>query len=34
MSLAEANICCISHELRFIAIHAMVKISPMSPRRL
>ena len=34
MSLAAANICCISHEFRFIAAHAMVKISPISPTRL
>lgn len=33
-SLAVANICCISHELRFVAIHAIAKISPMSPTRL
>lgn len=33
-SLAVANICCISHEFRFVAIHAMAKISPMSPTRL
>jgi len=33
-SLAAANICCISQELRFVAIHAMAKISPMSPTRL
>lgn len=32
--LDEANICCISHEFRFIAIHAIAKISPMSPTRL
>lgn len=31
---AAANICCISHELRFIAIHAMAKIKPISPTRL
>lgn len=33
-SFAAVNICCISHELRFIAIHAMAKIRPMSPTRL
>lgn len=32
--LAVANICCISQELKFVAIQAMVKISPMSPIRL
>lgn len=32
--LAVANICCISHELRLVAIHAMARISPMSPTRL
>ena len=32
--LAAANICCISQELRFVAIHAMAKISPTSPTRL
>lgn len=31
---AAENICCISHELRFIAIQAMAKIRPMSPTRL
>lgn len=29
-----ANICCISQELRFMAIHAMAKIRPISPTRL
>lgn len=29
-----AKICCISQELRFVASHAIVKISPMSPTRL
>lgn len=29
-----ANICCISQELRFVAIHAMARISPISPTRL
>ena len=33
-SLAAANICCISHELRLVAIHAMARMSPMSPTRL
>lgn len=33
-SFAAANICCISHELRFIAIQAIAKIRPMSPTRL
>lgn len=33
-SLADANICCISQELKFIAIQAMAKISPISPTRL
>lgn len=33
-SLAVENICCISQELRFVAIHAMAKIRPMSPTRL
>lgn len=28
------KICWISHELRFIANHAMLRISPMSPTRL
>lgn len=32
--LAVANICCISHEFRLVAIHAMAKIRPMSPTRL
>lgn len=32
--LAVANICCISQELRFVAIQAMAKISPISPTRL
>lgn len=34
MSLEAANICCISQELRFVASHAIVKISPISPTRL
>lgn len=34
MSLEAANTCCISQEFRFIAIHAMAKMSPMSPTRL
>ena len=34
MSLEAANICCVSQELRFIASHAMARISPMSPTRL
>lgn len=33
-SLAVVNICCVSQELRLVANHAMVKISPMSPTRL
>lgn len=33
-SFAATNICCISHELRFIAIQAIAKIRPMSPTRL
>lgn len=32
--LEAANICCISHELRFVAIQAMAKIRPTSPTRL
>lgn len=32
--LESKKICCISHELRFVAIHAMLKIRPMSPTRL
>lgn len=28
------NICCISQELRFVAIHAIAKIRPISPTRL
>lgn len=34
VSLAAEYICCISHEFRFIAIHAMAKIRPISPTRL
>lgn len=30
----RANICCISHEFRFIAIQAIAKIRPISPIRL
>lgn len=33
-SFAATNICCISQELRFIAIQAIAKIRPMSPTRL
>lgn len=33
-SFVVANICCISQELIFIAIHAIAKIRPMSPTRL
>lgn len=33
-SLAVTNICCISHEFRLVAIHAMARIKPMSPTRL
>lgn len=33
-SFEVENICCISHELRFIAIQAMARMSPMSPTRL
>ena len=33
-SLAVANICCISHEFRLVAIQAMARMSPMSPTRL
>lgn len=33
-SLEVKKICCISQELRFVAIQAMVKIKPMSPTRL
>ena len=32
--LADKNICCISHELRFVAIHAIARITPISPTRL
>lgn len=32
--LAVANICCISHEFRLVAIHAMARMRPMSPTRL
>ena len=34
MSLDEEKICCISHELRFIANQAMLMINPTSPTRL
>ena len=34
MSLAAAIICCISQEFRFIAIQAILRISPTSPTRL
>ena len=34
ISLALIKICCISHEFRFIAIHDIAKISPISPIRL
>lgn len=34
MFFEAAKICCISQEFRFVAIHAIVKISPMSPIRL
>lgn len=33
-SLEIKNICCISHEFRFIAIQAMARIKPISPTRL
>lgn len=33
-SLAVINICCISQEFRFVAIHAMARIKPISPTRL
>lgn len=33
-SLEATKICCISQELRFMAIHAMAKINPISPTRL
>lgn len=33
-SLAVVNTCCISQELRLVAIHAREKISPISPTRL
>ena len=33
-SLAVMNICCISQELRLVAIQAIAKISPTSPTRL
>ncbi len=32
--LAVVNICCISHELRLVAIQAIAKIRPKSPTRL
>lgn len=32
--LAVVNICCISHELRFMANQAMARMRPMSPTRL
>lgn len=32
--LEAANICCISQEFRLVAIHAMAKMSPISPTRL
>lgn len=34
MSLEAVKICCISQELRFVAIQAMAKMSPISPTRL
>lgn len=34
MFLEIENICCISHEFRLVASHAIVKISPTSPIRL
>lgn len=34
ISLDMMNICCISQLFRFIAIHAILKMSPMSPTRL
>ena len=34
MSLVEKKTCCSSHELRWVAIQAMAKISPISPTRL
>lgn len=34
ISLVRINSCCISQELRFIANHAMLRISPISPIRL
>lgn len=33
-SLENRKICCISQEFRLVAIHAMLKISPISPTRL
>ena len=32
--LADVKICCISQELRFVAIQAIARISPISPTRL
>jgi len=32
--LAVTNICCISHEFRLVAIHAIARMSPISPTRL
>lgn len=32
--LDRINICWVSHELRFIANHVMLRISPISPIRL
>lgn len=34
MFLERKKSCCISHELRFMASHAMAIIKPMSPIRL
>lgn len=34
MFLEAANMCCISHEFRFVASQAIARISPMSPTRL
>lgn len=34
MSLAEAKICCSSQEFVLMAIHAIARMSPISPSRL
>lgn len=34
ISFAVVKICCISHELRFVAIQAIARIRPISPTRL